>query len=104
MSPDKSWPIGSPGFYDKWIFPTPFVFKFVQGYLSSIERCCFINALEISNKGFLIFGCNIFNRIANLVNNTMLNLCVRINAFNCFREAFEAVNAGYKNILNISVM
>ena len=63
-----------------------------------------VHALEIGHEGFLVLGGDVLHRVADLVDDAMLDLGVGIDALDGFGEALESVHTSDRDILHAPIV
>ena len=97
-------PLVAPRGDDQGIFVAPFRLQLIQRSLDRIERGGLVHALEIGYEGFLVPGGDVLHRVADWVDNAMLDLGVGVDALDGFGKALEAVHAGDQDILRAPIV
>jgi hypothetical protein len=72
-----------------------------QGCLKKIVRSEYTS---IGHEGFLIFAYYVFDGVADLVDDSVLYLGLRIDTLNRFRETFQAVYTGNEDVFKTTVV
>ena len=78
--------------------------QLIQSGLNGIERCYIVNAPQVRHESLLVFLGNVLHRVTSLVDHTVLNVGIGVDAFNSLRKALQAVYAGDQDVFNASVM
>ena len=82
----------------------PIRLQLIQRSLDRIERGGLVHALEIGHEGFRVPGGDVLHRVADRVDNAMLDLGVGVDALDGFGEALDAVHTGDQDILRAPIV
>ena len=72
-------PLAPPGLNDHGIFIAPLGLQIIKCKFGGIERGRLVDGFQISHKGLLVFRGNVLHRVADLVNDTVLDLGVGVD-------------------------
>jgi len=94
----------SPRLDDNRILPAPFRPEPVKRNLADILRHGPIFGLQILHEFLLTLAPDILHRVAYLMDDAELDGGLGIHTLYCFGEAFQAIDAGYHDILHSAVL
>ena len=87
-------PLVSPGSNDDGIFRSPLLFQTLQLYFGRFFRDSLIDSFEIFGELLVVFGGHVLEGIANLVNDTELNLRLRKDGVDGLGKAGKPIDRG----------
>ena len=96
-------PVFPPGSGDPGILLSPGFFKGIQGALGRRFIYCGINSFEIGHERFQILVGHIFARIAQLVDNAVLDVCLWKHCIDGVRKPSQVVCARDENVVDPSI-
>ena len=59
-----------------------------------------VDALQIDHEGLLVLRCHVLQRVANLLDDTKLNLGVRVNSGDGLGESSQPIHAGNQGVVD----
>jgi len=69
-----------------------------------VFRSYLIDLLEVSGGRFVVFPRDVFQAIANHVNNAKLSTCLGVVDRNRVWEAIKPIDAGNQNVFNAAIL
>lgn len=93
-------PVVAPRTDNERIFGSPDFFEAIQFKQCSFFGCGFVNRLQVSGHFLEVLVRHIACGIMNLVNDTLLNLSLRIACSNGFRKATQIVYTNNRDVLH----
>lgn len=84
--------------------PCPIFFKLNEHEVSLVNGRGAINLLQISGHFFLQFPGGEVQAVADHVDDAQLNDCFRVDRLEGFREAFQPVDTGDKDVLHAAIL
>ncbi|CSB43397.1 Uncharacterised protein [Vibrio cholerae] len=82
----------------------PFFSELCQSQFRFGQCGCAVNSFKVSGNNLTLFPVNIAQRVTNLMYDTQLHLCFRVNRLDGFREAFQTIAASNEDILYATVL
>src|SRR5690606_34148423 len=100
----QQFPVAVPGFYHDRIFITPFFLQVQQRALRLSLCLCLVDKLEVLHKCLLVPAGHVLQAVADLVDDTQLDVGFWIDGTYGLAEPRQVVNAGYEDVFQPPVL
>ena len=78
--------------------------KLVHGDLGLLDGRSLVDGFQVGGHGLTLLPRNIVQAVTHHMHQAELNLGIGKNRLDCFREAFEIIDAGNEDVLNAPIL